>query len=232
MISREEQLRSNLTNLQDAIRQKLANLNRLDKVTLIAVTKTWPASDIEILKKLGISDIGESKDQEASAKQELVGSLGLTQHFIGQIQRNKINSILKYSDVLHSVDRAELVSSLAAAALKLNRATQVFLQVNLEDHLNERRGGTNPRQLFELAQQVKAVPLLELKGLMAVAPLDIEPRSAFASFAEVALNFENEFPEANCRSIGMSSDWETALEFGATHLRIGSLLLGNRGQIR
>lgn len=197
-------------------------------IKLITVTKGFPATDLELLAELGVTDIGESKDQEVNARMSAIKAGNFNLHFIGQLQRNKIKSICSYSSVIHSVDRTEAVSSIATAAKTLETVPGLLLQVDLAAVKNPARGGVDPAKLLDLAASVVSsnLPLL---GLMAVAPLGERVETAFERFAALSEQLQNEHPSASCRSIGMSDDWQLAVGYGATHLRIGSALLGNRG---
>jgi pyridoxal phosphate enzyme (YggS family) len=205
-------------------------------VTLIAVTKTFPAADVAILAALGIHEVAENKDQEAKAKHEALASVGLRWHFVGQLQRNKARSVVRYADVVQSVDRPELAEALGAAADRLReRPLDVLVQVDLSDGVDAAhgpsgvaRGGVRPSEIGRLADAVGAQPALRLLGVMAVAPLDVDPDHAFARLAEVASGLVKAYPEARWVSAGMSGDLEAAIRHGATHVRVGSALLGKR----
>ena len=192
------------------------------QITTIIVTKFHPASLVRELASLGARDVGENRHQEAAAKAaELVG-LGLTWHFVGQLQANKAAAALEYASVVHSVDRASLVGALE----KTQRALGVFLQLNLSD--DPQRGGVEPAKLEQLAERVLAAPTLELLGLMAVARIDAEPRAEFARVREASERLRRLAPGASRLSMGMSGDYREAIAEGATHLRIGTAITGNR----
>jgi pyridoxal phosphate enzyme (YggS family) len=205
-------------------------------VTLIAVTKTFPASDVALLAGLGVHDVAENKDQEAKAKHADLADAGLRWHFVGQLQRNKARSVVRYADVVHSVDRAELAEALGGAAQRLReRPLKVLLQVDLGEQpegglgpSGAPRGGVRPELLAELAAAVAAQAALELAGVMAVAPLGGEPDGAFARLATLSTGLVAEYPNAGWISAGMSGDFEAAIRHGATHVRVGSALLGKR----
>jgi pyridoxal phosphate enzyme (YggS family) len=175
-----------------------------------------------------VLDVGESKDQEAAGKaQELAGlEPALRWHFVGRLQRNKARSVAGYADVVHSVDRAPLVDALAAGAARADRELGVLLQVSLDGDPD--RAGAQPADLPRLAAAVAAAPQLQLRGVMAVAPLGAEPRAAFARLAEVAAGLRSEHPQAGWISAGMSGDLDEAVAEGATHVRVGTALLGRR----
>lgn len=200
-------------------------------VTIVAVTKTFPAADIAGLADIGVTDIGENRDQEARAKiAELSASSWqvppLRWHFVGRLQTNKCRSVASYADVVHSVDRIEVASALAAGAQRAERDLSVFAQVSLDE--DPARGGVVPARLGELADQIAAQQRLTLVGVMAVAPLGADPDAAFDRLAAISAGLQTEHPEANAISAGMSEDFEAAIRHGATHLRLGSALLGRR----
>lgn len=191
------------------------------EVTTIVVTKFHPASLVRELAGLGVRDVGESRHQEALAKSAELDDLDLRWHFIGQLQSNKARQVRQYASVVHSVDRAALVAALAGEPV-----LEVFLQVNLTD--DPGRGGARPEDLAGIAELVLSTRGLRLRGLMAVAPLDAEPRAAFARVRGYSERLLEVAPEASALSMGMSGDFRAAILEGATHLRIGSAITGNR----
>ena len=192
------------------------------QITTIIVTKFHPASLVRELASLGARDVGENRHQEAAAKAAELVDLGLTWHFVGQLQANKAAAALEYASVVHSVDRTSLVGALE----KTQRAVGVFLQLNLSD--DPQRGGVEPAKLEQLAERVLAAPTLELLGLMAVARIDAEPRAEFARVREASERLRRLAPGASRLSMGMSGDYREAIAEGATHLRIGTAITGNR----
>lgn len=196
-------------------------------VSLIAVTKFFPASDVDLLADLGVTAIGENRDQEASVKVAELHSRGaLEVHFIGQLQTNKASSVVSYADVIQSVHRPKLVAALDRAAASQGVRPAVLVQVSLDEP--PARGGVEPAGAAALADQVAGCEHLELRGVMAVAPLGGDPDAAFARLAEVARGIQETHPEASWVSAGMSGDLEAAVARGATHLRVGSAILGSR----
>ncbi|MEN9679262.1 MAG: hypothetical protein RLZ57_391 [Actinomycetota bacterium] len=214
-MNRREELASNLAIIKSEIPSH---------VKLIVVTKTFPASDVEILKDLGVEDFGENRDQEGSMKAEKVSA---TWHFQGQLQSNKLKSICRWANVIHSLDSLRYVNLISKAAVK---PLSIFIQVSLEPA--EGRGGANPNSLIEIADAVLASEQLALLGLMAVAPLGIEPNQAFAKLAEIHHRFRTSYPDSPYLSAGMSGDYKAAIAHGATHIRVGSSILGSRPPIR
>lgn len=223
------QITQNLTKLKNEITETAQACGRdPNQIQLIAVTKSFPSSDLKILTELGITEIGESKDQEVVSKLAEIKSLQLNLHFIGQLQRNKLRSIASYSHAIHSVDRSEVIKKLAEIYINQQRSVPILLQVELAETKTLGRGGATVSGILELAALATSLNI-SVAGLMAIAPIGVEPDIAFAKFAEIAGDFASVYPAASWRSIGMSQDWQSAIKHGATHLRIGSLLLGNRG---
>jgi len=205
-----------------------------DSITTIVVTKFHPVSLIEELAALGVRDIGENRHQEAQAKAAELSGRGLTWHFVGQVQGKKARQVRRYADVIHSVDRASLVAALDAPdtdSVGIDGArpapvTDCFVQVNLTD--DPARGGVAPGELDGLVERVLEASGLRLQGLMAVAPLGAPPREAFARVREMSERIRLIAPEAAFLSMGMSHDYREAIAEGATHLRIGTAITGNR----
>ena len=229
-MDRKLQLQSNLNLVRKEIDEACLAANRApSEVTLIVVTKTWPASDVEILADLGVTDVGENRDQEAKPKFEEVKDRNLTWHTIGQLQTNKAKSVATWADVVHSVDRSDLVNALGKAVQIRSKPLAVLIQVDLDPSPKDNRGGAALIEVMQLATLISQTPGLELQGVMGVAPLDGDDSVAFALLQKVSQEVQAFKSSANWISAGMSGDFETALKFGATHLRIGSSILGNRG---
>ena len=229
-MDRKLQLQSNLNLVKQEIHDACIAANRSpSEVTLIVVTKTWPASDVEILAELGVSDVGENRDQEAKPKFEEVKARNLTWHAIGQLQTNKAKSVATWADVVHSVDRTDLVTALGKGVATRTSPLALLIQVNLDPSPKDNRGGALPDEVLQLATLITQTPGLALAGVMGVAPLGGDDAQAFALLQEVSKQVQGFQSSANWVSAGMSGDFATALKFGATHLRIGSSILGNRG---
>ena len=229
-MDRKQELQANLQDVERDISQACiaANRNRED-VTLIAVTKTWPASDVDLLAELGVTNVGENRDQEAKPKHDEVQAKNLIWHAIGQLQTNKAKSVAAWADVVHSVDRVDLVTALTKAVANRETPLGVLIQANLDPVPTENRGGALPDEIMDLADLISSSSGLKLQGVMGVAPLGGDDDMAFARLQEFANQIQAKFPEANWISAGMSGDFATALKYGATHLRIGSSILGKRG---
>jgi pyridoxal phosphate enzyme (YggS family) len=196
------------------------------EVTLIAVTKTWPASDVRLLSELGVTDIGENRDAEAAPKAAQCADLDLIWHFIGQLQTNKANSVARYATFVHSVDRLRLIRALGAAARRAERVIQCLIEVSLDG--DPARGGAPAAEVPGLAEALAAEQGLVLAGVMTIAPLTMEPADAFARLLDSAAVVRAVRPSAAVISAGMSGDLEAAIAAGATHVRIGTALLGDR----
>jgi pyridoxal phosphate enzyme (YggS family) len=232
---RRDQLTSNLAAVEKRIAAACRDAGRdRSAVTLVAVTKTFPLSDVELLASLGVIDVAENRDQEARETAAAV-TAKVRWHFVGQIQRNKAASVARYADVVHSADRPELIAALARAAAGRRSPLGVLIQVSLDDGPAGQlgpRGGAPPWDVQSLADQAAEAPTLELLGVMAVAPLGADPDAAFARVAEVSRVLCRAYPDAAWISAGMSGDLESAIRHGATHVRVGSDLLGSRSGLR
>ena len=230
-MSRADDVRRGLGEVRARIERACRDAGRdPDGVTLVVVTKFFPSSDVRILADLGVSHVGENRHQEAVAKAAECADLGLTWHFVGGLQSNKAAAVASYADVVESVDRPKLVRGLQRGAHERGRDLDVLLQVSLDPAEAAGRSGVDPGSLDELAATVAEAGALRLRGLMAVAPLDEDPVAAFARLAEIRAGFLATHPGATVLSAGMSGDLEAAIGAGATHVRVGSAILGQRPQ--
>jgi PLP dependent protein len=237
---RRAQLEARLTTVRARIDAACADAGRDPaEITMIAVTKTYPASDVLLLAGLGVTDIGENRDQEAAPKAAAVAAadVDLRWHFVGRLQRNKCRSVVRYADMVHSVDSVRLADALGEATRRFrDRPLDVLVQVSIDG--DPARGGAvediddSDRRLAAVVDAVAAQEGLRLAGVMAVAPLGWEPAAAFARLAEIAAWVRKDHPHATIVSAGMSNDLEAAIAHGATHVRIGSALLGMRNPLR
>lgn len=227
-MSRREELAANLADVERRISAACAAAGRSrDEVTLVAITKTWPASDAALLRDLGVTDLGENRDQEAAAKAREV--TGVRWHFVGQLQTNKAASVARYADVVHAVDREHLVTALSAGAVRAERELDALVQVSLDG--DPHRGGATPEHVPLVADLIAAAEGLRLAGVMAVAPLGVDPAAAFARLAQVAADLRAQHPQARAVSAGMSGDLEAAVAAGATLVRVGTAVLGPRAAL-
>jgi hypothetical protein len=240
---RRSELEKNLAEVRSRIAAACAAAGRdPGEITLIAITKTRPPADVLLLHELGLTDFGENKDQEAAPKAAACAaaladagagagaarSRPLRWHFVGQLQTNKASSVAGYADVVHSVDRVRLVRALGAAARKAGRELTCLVQVDLDTPADPARGGVPPGQVREIAEAIEATRDLILGGVMAIAPLGADPARAFAPLRPCSLAVRAVNPAAAIISAGMSGDLEAAIGNGATHVRIGTALLGGR----
>ena len=232
-MSRREEVAANLAAVRARIAAACAEVDRSpDEVRLVVVTKFFPVSDVRLLAELGVTDVGENRHQEAQEKAAACADLGLDWHFIGGLQSNKAAAVASYSQVVESVDRVKLVGPLDKGAHQRPHAVDCLLQVSLDPPGAEGRSGADPGDLPALAAAVEKAGRLSLRGLMAVAPLGEDPKAAFARLAEIRARFLESWPDADWLSAGMSSDLEAAVAAGATHVRIGSAVLGSRPEVK
>lgn len=214
----------------DAIATAAISANRdPSQITLVVVTKNHPHQLIHDLLALGASDFGENRDQEAGPKAKQIAAESnqlFNWHFIGQLQTNKVKSVLEYANFLHSLDRPSLLDELQKRTAERENPLKVFVQVNMTEDLE--RGGVNPADLMPFAERVLSSPGLELVGLMGVGGLEVAPEREFERLAQLSQELQGIAPEANRLSMGMSGDFESAIAYGATHLRIGTAITGKR----
>jgi len=225
--SRRDELAARLTAVRERISAACAAAGRKPQdVSLVAVTKTFPASDVRLLSGLGVRDFGENRDAEAAPKAAQCADLDLVWHFVGQLQTNKAASVARYATFVHSVDRLRLVRALGVAARRAERVIECLIEVSLDG--DPARGGALAGEVPGLAEALMAEAGLVLAGVMAIAPLGMPPADAFARLLDSAAVVRAARPAAAVISAGMSGDLEAAIEAGATHVRIGTALLGDR----
>jgi pyridoxal phosphate enzyme (YggS family) len=211
-MNRREELATNLETVKARIKNP--------EVTLIVVTKTYPASDVQILHELGVRDFGENRNEEGLEKSAAVQGRW---HYQGEIQSRKLRDIAQWADVVHSLDNSGHISKLSKVAAK---PIDIFLQLSLDG--DPSRGGVVESELSALADTALASPNLRLVGLMCVPPVAAEAKSAFTEIAAIHRRFISNYPDATALSAGMSGDFEIAIDCGATHIRVGSSILGSR----
>lgn len=227
--------RAELEDRLDSVRERIGVActragRELDEVTLTVVTKTYPAADVSLLASLGVTHVGEARHPEARDKRAAV-DVHLVWHFVGALQTNKAAAVASYCDVVESVDRLRLVTALERGAAAHDRRLDVLVQVNLDPGDSGeigKRSGVEPDGMSELADAVAATERLRLAGLMAVAPRDADPAAAFERLAALQGQLRADHPAATVMSAGMSGDLEQAVQAGATHVRIGRAVLGER----
>lgn len=224
MSNRRADLSTSLADVRERAAQAARAAGRdLQDITLIAVTKTYPVSDVKILADLGIADFGENRSEEGLEKSLLVPG---TWHYQGQVQSRKLRDIASWADVIHSLDQLSHIEKLARICLDMDKTLKIFIQLSLDGAPD--RGGVLEEGLSQLAQSVENSEKLQLVGLMCVPPVEYEFEEAFTQIAEVGQRFRSNYPQAILLSAGMSSDFEEAIAHGATHIRVGSQILGSR----
>ena len=240
MTDRKAQLAENLAKVEERIAAACVAAGRKrEEVTLIVVTKTYPADDVRILSELGVRHVAENRDQDAAPKAAACADLPLSWHFVGQLQTNKVRSVVGYADVVQSVDRARLVTALSKEAVRRERELGCLIQVALDAEESEtgrgERGGVGTGGIEELAGLVAGAPGLRLDGLMTVAPLTGpyagRELAAFERLMDLSTDLRSAHPAANMVSAGMSADLEQAVAAGATHVRVGTAVLGVRPRL-
>ncbi|MEU6177937.1 YggS family pyridoxal phosphate-dependent enzyme [Streptomyces coeruleorubidus] len=238
MTDRKDELAANLAKVERRIADACAAAGRgREEVTLIVVTKTYPATDVRILAELGVRHVAENRDQDAAPKAATCADLPLTWHFVGQLQTNKVRSVAGYADFVQSVDRSRLVTALSKEAVRAGRELGCLIQVALDAGESARgeRGGVAPAGIEELADLIAEAPGLRLGGLMTVAPLTGEyagrEQAAFGRLMDLSTDLRRSHPAATMVSAGMSADLEQAVAAGATHVRVGSAVLGVRPRL-
>jgi pyridoxal phosphate enzyme (YggS family) len=239
-VAATDQRRHEVTHNLRLVRERIASACRdagrsPDEVTLTVVTKFFPASDVRLLTELGVRDVGENRHQEAQAKAADCADLDVTWHFIGNLQSNKAAAVAGYADVVESVDRPKLLKGLSKGAHERGTVVDCLVQVNLDPEGPDAaggRGGAVAGDVVRLAEQTAVAEGLRLRGVMAVAPLGQDPAPAFDKLADLAEQVRSVDPAATWISAGMSGDLEAAIKAGATHVRIGSAVLGRRPTIK
>jgi pyridoxal phosphate enzyme (YggS family) len=224
MSAREIEIAQALKTVEDRIAAAATKAGRArNEITLIAVTKTYPASDVEILRNLGVQNFGENRNEEGVAKSALVSG---TWHFQGQVQSRKLRDIASWATYIHSLDSADHIEKLSRIATEIGKEISIFLQLSLDGAPS--RGGVVASEIRALADSIANLPQIKMVGLMCVPPVELEHERAFSEIADIHQGFLANFPTATFLSAGMSSDYEVAITHGATHLRVGSQILGSR----
>jgi pyridoxal phosphate enzyme (YggS family) len=228
--ARRDELAKRLTDVHNRVAGAAEAAGRSPAdVTLVVVTKTWPADDVRRLHDLGVRDFAENRAQEAEHKAADLADLPLTWHFVGQIQSNKAARLAAFASVVHSVSSVRVATRLELGADRHQRAVDCLVQVNLDpEDAGSGRGGVPPDEAAAVADAVESQAHLRLVGVMGVAPLGADPQAAYQQLAGVAADLRSAHPQARLLSAGMSGDFEAAIFAGATHVRVGSAVLGER----
>ncbi len=229
---RREELAANLAEVEERIGAACTAAGRSrDELTLVVVTKTYPASDVDLLAELGITDVGENRHPEAEDKWAEV-SHPIRRHFVGGLQTNKAGAVARYADVVQSVDRLKLARSLSRGAKAAGRELGCLVQVDFDTDSGDGRSGAAPGDVDALAAEIESLSHLRLDGVMTVAPLGVDPRPVFDELVALSARVRSVHPGADVVSAGMSDDFDVAVEAGATHLRVGRSILGERPPLR
>ena len=231
--SRRDEIENGLAAVHERIDRACSDSGRpASDITMVVVTKFFPPSDVRLLADLGVRHVGENRHQEAVEKTAECADLDLDWHFIGALQSNKAAAVAGYADAVHSVDRAKVLRGLSRGAQERGRQIDCLVQVSLDPPEASGRSGAAVEQVPELAERIVETDGLVLRGVMGVAPLGGDAREAFARLADQASVVRRLEPEATWISAGMSLDLEEAIQEGATHLRIGSAVLGPRPVVK
>ncbi len=227
---RRDELAERVAGVRERVARAAAAAGRsADDVSMVVVTKTWPSSDIRLLHELGVTDFAENRSQEGETKAAELADLPITWHFIGQIQSNKASRIAGYASVVHSVDSVRVAHRLNSGAERAERSLECLVQVSLDPAADASgRGGVRPGLADEIAEALEAAEFLRFAGVMGVAPLHEDSTLAYRRLAEVAAQLRLRHPDGSLLSAGMSADFEAAIRVGATHVRVGSAILGLR----
>lgn len=234
-MNRRDELAAGLADTEERIAAACAAAGRdRSDITLVVVTKTFPASDVDLLAGLGVADVGENRHPEADLKFQELRAMEADHvvtpprcHFLGGLQTNKAGAVARYADLVHSVDRVKLASSLSRGAETAGRTLTCLVQVDF-DATDPGRAGVVPSGIPQLAAAIAGAGHLVLGGLMTVAPLGEDPAPHFDHLVRLSHELGQEHPGATIVSAGMSGDFEAAIAAGATHLRIGRSILGQR----
>ena len=224
MTTRADFIKESLELVKEQIAAAATGAGRsVDEITLIAVTKTYPVSDVEILHNLGQRNFGENRSEEGAEKSAQVNG---SWHYQGQVQSRKLRDIAEWATFIHSIDSPDHAVKLSRICGEIGKEISIFLQLSLDGAPD--RGGVIATEILALAEKVAELPNINLAGLMCVPPVAYEHQRAFSEIAQIHQKFISTFSQAKSLSAGMSSDFEVAITHGATHLRIGSQILGSR----
>jgi pyridoxal phosphate enzyme (YggS family) len=231
---RRDEIAAGLRRVRDQIAGAAEAVGRDSAdVTLVVVTKTFPTSDVRLLAELGVRDVAENRHQDAAEKAAALSDLDLVWHFVGQVQSNKAARIASYADVVHSVDSVRTAKRLGSGAVAAARTVTALVQVGLDPPAGSKgRGGAQPTDVPALAAAIAGTDGLRLGGVMAVAPLGEPAADAFERLLEISSRIQRDHPSASIMSAGMSEDFPDAVRAGATHVRVGSAILGARPPLR
>ncbi len=227
---RRQEISGRLADVRQRIDRACADAGKdAGHVTLVVVTKTWPVSDLRLLYELGARDLGENRLRELEEKAGQLTDLDIRWHFVGQVQSNKAAKVARYADVVHSVDSERVALKLSGGAHRFDRTVDCLVQVSLDAAgAGSGRGGVSHDDVDPVARALDSAGQVRLRGVMGVAPLDEDPGGAYARLLETSRQLTSAYPHAGWVSAGMSDDFEAAIAAGATHVRVGSAVLGAR----
>ncbi len=226
----KDDIRENLIELRGRIADACEKYQRdTDDITIVAVTKTWPASMVRMAVAAGLHDIGESRIQEAEAKLAEAGPIARF-HLIGHLQSNKVQKALMLFDVIQSVDSLGLAEEISRRAVKLGRAVECLVQVNCSGE--ESKHGVAPETALDLIEKINKLPSISLIGVMTIGPLTDDEdrvRAAFRTCREIFKRGEDIVGDQfDTLSMGMTDDYPLAIAEGSTMIRVGTALFGTR----
>lgn len=224
---RAEEVAERLAEVRKRMAEAAARAGRsLSGVTLVAVSKTFSDDAVRAVRDLGQLDFGESRPQALAARLKADPSLGVRWHFVGRLQRNKIDQVAT-ATLIHSVDRVRLAEALAAQATRKGRVQRVLVQVNISH--DPEKGGFVPEETTAAVARIRDLPGVSVQGLMTIPALGADPAEAFARMRDLRDGLRARFPEVVHLSMGMTDDYEVAIEHGATIIRVGTGIFGERG---
>ena len=227
-----ETLRARVAKVRERIEAARARAGRADPVTLVAVTKTHPAEIVRAAIQAGIADVGENRVQEMDDKVAQIGRGAVRWHLIGHLQRNKAARAVAIADLVHSLDSVRLAEALSAEALKAGVVVPALVQVNTSGEAS--KFGLSPEEAVDAVGRMAELPGVRLDGMMTMAPFTDDQaviRRTFAGARRLRDDAARQVPAFAGRhlSMGMSNDFEAAVEEGSTLVRVGSTLFGERG---
>ena len=225
-------LKENLAEVQSRVEQACKRAGRdVAEVTLIAVSKTKPVTDLQEIYNAGVRDFGENKVQEMCDKMEKMPK-DINWHMIGHLQRNKVKYIVGNVALIHSVDSYRLAEEINIQAKKKGLVVPILVEVNIADETT--KFGVSKEDAMELVRQIASLDALSIKGLMTIAPYVVDPeenRAYFRKIKELSVDIDNQNIDnvsMEILSMGMTGDFEVAIEEGATMVRVGTGIFGKR----
>ena len=224
------EINKNIDNLNNRISKAcIANNRSPQDITLVAVSKRKNNELIEFALDCGVKDFGENYAQEMKEKSETINSDQVIWHFIGPIQTNKIKIIAQHADWVHTLDREKVIKKLNSECKKINKTINAFVQVNISNEVT--KNGCDPEDIIEIGKLVESMENINLKGLMTLPKLNVDPTEnerVMKFTKELSYKLQTINNDANAISLGTTSDFEVAIAYGSTMLRIGESIFGKR----